>query len=622
MSGKRVLAVYAALLLGFMVVLCRLYLLAQHPAYAARAAAQSTVTLQLPARRGSFYDAQGQLLTGLEERWQVVCFPGQGNYDRLYACTDAAGQALLYRSRSRAAPFLLEVNCDPARLGLTGYPTARRYAAVPLCQHLLGYLDGTGHGAAGLEKALDAVLSGTGEHSSLVCAVTAQGTLRTGETPKLLQADSGALGVQLTISRPVQRAAEAVAANTMTNGCILVLDTATAAVRASVSVPGYDPEHLADSLQAENSPFLNRALQCYAVGSVFKPVLAAAALEADLQSVFECTGAVVVDGQIFRCAGGVPHGQVDLAAALEKSCNGYFIRLGQQLGAESLLDAAKAFGFGRSLPLAEGLAAEAGQLPAPQELTQSGQLANFSFGQGSLLATPMQVAALFNTLAADGVYRAPYVLQATLDETTGQPVETLSHPRGRRVIPAQSAALLRAMLVQVVQQGTAQDAAGLSGGAGGKTGTAQTGQFTPEGTERCNLWFAGFWPAEKPRYTVVVLQDGAVHTAYSGEPSLHRCALRWKRRDKCADSACNFGFVMLLYSCVFAWISVFTNKRSVTIHVCYRNCWRCHSAGGFAGHRFPHPHAAHPRSGSVRCHQRQRGRCQQCTSDPGGSDAG
>ena len=128
----------------------------------------------------------------------------------------------------------------------------------------------------------------------------------------------------------------------------------------------------------------------------------------------------------------------------------------------------------------------------------------------------MQVAALFNTFAADGVYRAPYVLQATLDETTGQPVENLSHPRGRRVIPAQRAALLRTMLVQVVQQGTAQDAAGLSGGAGGKTGTAQTGQFTPEGAERCNLWFAGFCPAEKPRYTIVVLQDGAIHTAYSG----------------------------------------------------------------------------------------------------------
>lgn len=526
MSGKRVLAVYAALLLGFAVVLCRLYLLALHPAYAARAAAQSTVTLQLPARRGNFYDAQGQLLTGLEERWQVVCFPGQGNYDRLYACTDAAGQALLYRSRSRAAPFLLEVSCDPARLGLTGYPAARRYAAVPLCQHLLGYLDSTGHGAAGLEKALDAVLSGTGENSSLVCAVTAQGTLRTGEAPRLLQADSGALGVQLAISRPVQRAVEAVAASTITNGCILVLDTATAAVRASVSVPCYDPENLADSLQAENSPFLNRALQSYAVGSVFKPVLAAAALEAGLQPVFECTGAVVVDGQIFRCAGGVPHGQVDLAAALEKSCNGYFIRLGQKLGAETLLQMSRQLGFGQEVPVAGALHADAGKLPSAGELAQSGQLANFSFGQGGLLASPVQIAAMMNTIASGGVYRTPFFVCGSVDETDGTPLETLAHPQSRRVMSAENVALLRKMLQQVVEEGTAQDAAWLEEGAGGKTGTAQTGQFTPDGTERKNLWFAGFYPAQQPRYTIVVLQDGQVSTEHSSAAIFARlCAM-------------------------------------------------------------------------------------------------
>ena len=515
MSGKRVLAVYAALLLGFAVVLCRLYLLALHPAYAARAAAQSTVTLQLPARRGNFYDAQGRLLTGLEERWQVVCFPGQGNYDRLYACTDAAGQALLYRSRSRAAPFLLEVSCDPARLGLTGYPTARRYAAVPLCQHLLGYLDSTGHGAAGLEKALDAVLSGTGENSSLVCAVTAQGTLRTGETARLLQADSGALGVQLTISRPVQRAVEAVAASTMTSGCILVLDTATAAVRASVSVPCYDPEHLADSLQAENSPFLNRALQSYAVGSVFKPVLAAAALEAGLSPEYECTGAVVVDGQIFRCAGGVPHGTVNLAEALEKSCNGYFVRLGQQLSAEMLLQTAEAFGFGRQIAVAGRLYADSGNLPTAQELAQSGQLANFSFGQGSFLASPVQVAAMMNAIACGGVYRTPFFVEGTVDETQAAVSEAFSQPQGKRILSEKTADALREMLEQVVAEGTAQDAAGLEEGAGGKTGTAQTGQFTPEGVERKNLWFAGFYPAQKPKYTIVVLQDGQTDPAYS-----------------------------------------------------------------------------------------------------------
>ena len=363
MSGKRVLALYAAVLLGFAVVLCRLYFLAENHTYAARAEAQSTVRLSLPARRGSFYDHSGLLLTGLETRYLALCFPGENNYTRLYAFTDSAGQALLYRNRNRSAPFLLEVDRDLSGRGIRCFATARRCAEVPLCQHLIGYLDAEGRGIAGLEKALDSQLAGTKEHDTLVCAVTAQGRLRAGETPQLTRQDSSAVGVQLTISRPVQRAAEAVAADTMTSGCILVLDTATAAVRASVSVPGYDPDDLAASLDAPDSPFLNRALESYAVGSVFKPVLAAAALEQGILPECECTGAVVVDGQIFRCAGGVPHGTVDLTAALEKSCNGYFIRLGQQLGAETLLQMSRQLGFGQEVPVAGALHADAGKLP-------------------------------------------------------------------------------------------------------------------------------------------------------------------------------------------------------------------------------------------------------------------
>ena len=282
MSGRRVLALYAALLFGFAGVLCRLFYLASRTDYAARAAAQSTVTLELPARRGGFYDCRGLPLTGLEKRWLALCFPGQENYTRLYACTDTAGQELLYRSRSRAAPFLVEVDRDMTALGIPCYAASRRYAAAPLCPQLLGYLDGEGHGAAGLEKALDALLTGSGARDTLLCPVTAQGTLRTGEQVQHLQADSGAVGVRLTLSRSVQRAAEAVAAQTMTTGCILVLDVRTAALRACVSVPGFDPADPAASLEAPDSPFLNRALQAYAVGSVFKPVLAAAALEAGL----------------------------------------------------------------------------------------------------------------------------------------------------------------------------------------------------------------------------------------------------------------------------------------------------------------------------------------------------
>ena len=180
MSGKRVLALYAAVLLGFAVVLCRLYFLAENHTYAARAEAQSTVRLSLPARRGSFYDHSGLLLTGLETRYLALCFPGENNYTRLYAFTDSAGQALLYRNRNRSAPFLLEVDRDLSGRGIRCFATARRCSEVPLCQHLIGYLDAEGRGTAGLEKALDSQLAGTKEHDTLVCAVTAQGRLRAG----------------------------------------------------------------------------------------------------------------------------------------------------------------------------------------------------------------------------------------------------------------------------------------------------------------------------------------------------------------------------------------------------------------------------------------------------------
>lgn len=515
MSGKRVLALYAAILFSFAVILCRLYFLAQNQTYAARAKAQSAVRLVLPARRGNFYDHTGALLTGLETQYLALCFPGENSYSRLYAYTDEDGQALLYQNRNRSMPFLLNVERDLYWQGVSCYPFARRYASAPLCQQLIGYLDGEGHGAAGLEKALDKLLTGTGEHDVLLCAVTAQGQLRAGETPQYLRQDSKAVGVQLTISRQMQRAAEAVAAETMTSGCILVLDTASAAVRASVSMPGYDPDNLAASLDAPDSPFLNRVLECYTVGSVFKPVLAAAALEAGLAPEYDCNGAVVVDGQIFRCAGGVPHGEVDLSAALAKSCNGYFIRLGQQLGAQALLQQAQALGFGRSIGLAEGLTAQSGALPGAEELAQSGQLANFSFGQGSLLATPLQVAAMMNTIANGGVYRVPCLLDCALDETSGEELSAFARPQAERVLTEQTAAALRTMLEQTVAEGTAQDASGLPGGAAGKTGTAQTGQFTAEGKERMNLWFAGFYPAEDPQYTIVVLQDGQTQAAVS-----------------------------------------------------------------------------------------------------------
>ena len=512
MSGRRVLALYALLVGCFAAVVCRLYWLCSHADYAARAAAQSVVTLALPARRGNFYDCEGHLLTGFGTKWTALCVPGGGNYTRLFSCTDAAGQALLYQKRNAASPFLLTVDRDVSPLGISCWPVAVRYAAAPLAVQLIGYVDGDGRGAAGLEAAFDAALSGTGEGDTLTCLVNAQGRLRS--EPEPAHTDSGAVGVQLTLSRPVQRAAEAVAGRMMTTGCIVVLDAANAEVRACVSVPGYDPADPAASLNAADSPMLNRAFQSYAVGSVFKPVLAAAALEAgETGLVYTCPGWCEVDGQVFRCAGGIPHGEVDLAAALEKSCNGYFIRLGQVLGAEQVRALAERVGFGRAVELTDRFRTAAGILPTAESLTSSGAYANFCFGQGELLATPVQVAGMLNALVT-GTWRTPLFLRNTLDEATGEPLETLAHRRAEPVVSEQMAQTLCGLLAGVVANGTGREAALPETTAAGKTGTAQTGQFRA-GKELKNSWFAGVFPAEQPRYTIVVLQDAQTEPAHS-----------------------------------------------------------------------------------------------------------
>ena len=337
-------------------------------------------------------------------------------------------------------------------------------------------------------------------------------------------ADSGAVGVQLTLSREIQQTAEAVANETMQSGCILVLDTANAKVRACVSRPGYDPENISASLNAPDSPLLERAFQCYAVGSVFKPVVAAAALEAGESGfVYTCPGWCTVDGRIFRCAGGIPHGEVNLVGALEKSCNGYFIRLGQALGADAVRAMAEQLGFGQAIPLTDALHTAAGVLPEREALASSGAYANFCFGQGELLASPLQVAAMMNTIACGGICRTPLLLETTLDETTGAPLTALSHVRSRRVLTKRTAAALQALLAGVVAGGTGHEAALPGQTAAGKTGTAQTGQFSG-GTELKNYWFAGFAPAEHPRYTIVVLQDTQAEPAFSSAAIFARVA--------------------------------------------------------------------------------------------------
>ena len=130
---------------------------------------------------------------------------------------------------------------------------------------------------------------------------------------------------------------------------------------------------------------------------------------------------------------------------------------------------------------------------------------------------------MMNTIACGGICRTPLLLETTLDETTGTPLTALSHVRSRRVLTKRTAAALQALLAGVVAGGTGHEAALPGQTAAGKTGTAQTGQFSG-GTELKNYWFAGFVPAEQPRYTIVVLQDTQAEPVFSSAAIFARVA--------------------------------------------------------------------------------------------------
>lgn len=526
MSIRRLSGLCGILIILTGIVLCRVLWVGTDILYAANAGAQSAQVTELPRERGNFFDRDGQLLTGRIPEWYALCIPGDISYAALFPYVSYAEQTDLYEKRNTTQPFLIEVSQDLRSAGIPTYESAQRYLSTPIAVHLLGYLDGEGNGVSGLEYAYDDILSQSGDAAVVSCLTSAQGMLLSGDAPTVeVQTRGNGQGVALTLDADIQRMCEGIAALTMTRGCIVVMDTQTGEILASVSVPEYDPENVAKSIRANDTSLINRVGNTFSAGSVFKVVLAAAAYENGLDwFTHDCTGSVEIAGQVYRCAQGKAHGTVNLRGALQQSCNCYFVELGQRLGGQVILSEAEKLGFGTPCAIAPGLKSSAGVLPDVQALENLGQLALFSFGQGSLTATPLQVTSMMNTVANGGIYYSPRFVYGIVDDTMAL-TDPLLVPESKTVLDPDTARILRDMLESVVSEGIGREAAPQEEMAGGKTGTAQTGQFTKEGEELLNYWFSGFYPADSPRYTITVLQDAML------EPQISSAAIFAKVAD-------------------------------------------------------------------------------------------
>jgi penicillin-binding protein 2 len=495
------------------------------PAQSARAGASVTVDRS----RGAIYDRNGRRLVQADRLAYVAAKPTPAASLALRGALSQARWLAVEERMARGSLVALPVEgpvppCGDLQL-LDIYP---RYGARQRAAHVVGYLDGqSGAGVSGIEKAFDDLLGRAAGQISVRMAADVDGRGLAGAALEILDENyHSRAGVRLTLDARVQAIVEeAMELGGVEQGAAVVMDCATGEILALASAPAFDPGDLAPSLHDPREPFFNRALGAYPVGSIFKCFVAAAALEQRISAStrFTCEGELDVGGQVFRCGNGQTHGSLDMPQALAQSCNLYFIQLGQRLLQQPLLDLMRLFGFGEPAALARGIVCAGGNLPAPGELALPGELANFAFGQGKLLGAPLQICAATACLANGGVYHSPTLVQATVDEN-GAAAPWFQDTETRQVISPAIAAQLRAMMALTVEEGTGRSARPETGGAGGKTATAQTGRYGPGGAEILQTGFTGFFPAENPRYAVTVFRQNGVSGASDCGPVFKRIA--------------------------------------------------------------------------------------------------
>ncbi len=466
---------------------------------------QSQRTLTLGTTRGKIYDRNTDLLVDTESKKIAAVTPAIGSADYLKGYFS---QDTLYEKIEKGFPFTAEVKSEINNEFIRTFSVPLRYSGEGLATHLIGYLNSDGtDGVSGLEKSYNNYLKQNGGKLSVSFDVDAKGRVLAG-LDKYINDDNfnSSAGLVLTLDRRIQKIVEEELENSsIKSGCAIVMHVNNGEILAIASVPDYDANDVASYLTAENSPFINKALQSYSVGSVFKPLIAAAAIESgyDTESEYECTGSVEIGDRTFGCYNHKVHGKVNMETALQNSCNTYFINLIMNTDIDYILELCNILGLGTEDEIADGISASEGLLPSADSLQQKGNLANFAFGQGELMLSPVQMAKVYHLLAT-GKYITPTAILGYADKNGAVTEKGTGVPQ--KILRDETVTLLRSMLLSVTEKGNATNAKSDKVALAGKTGTAQSGIFE-NGKEICRTWFAGFFPAKNPHYIVVVLNE-------------------------------------------------------------------------------------------------------------------
>lgn len=405
--------------------------------------------------------------------------------------------------------------------GIVAAPVIRRYREDGFLSHLIGYCSGgqNQEGITGLEKQFDNILRQNSTSHELTSVLDARGIAIQGLMFKLRNEQERYRGaLVLTIDKRIQEIVEQAINEQVKTGSVVVMDVNSREILAMASRPAFNPYEVDQIIKHdENGSLNNRALMPYYPGSIFKILVTAAALEEKMVSpeeYFTCEGSYIFNEEVsIPCLREKGHGEINFSDAFALSCNPTFIETGLRLKRAGLLEYAARFHLTDENLLGYGNY-KAGSYITIENADPA--IGNACLGQEGVMLTPLQICNMVATVADNGRYAPPILVRYTIDREGNKQMLTL--PTKKQVIAPKTAQILQQLMEKVVKEGTGKTASLNEVSVAGKTATSQTGNYDSNGDEILNTWFTGFFPADNPRWAIVVLVEGGKSGAENAAP--------------------------------------------------------------------------------------------------------
>lgn len=535
---------------------------------------ESAVDLQLAdttvsAKRGTIYDANGNVLAESASVWQVVMSPVNFKNDKQRQAA-AKGLSEIFdleyndvlddtKQQSHYVVVKRRIESDEREKVLELIDTLKKdykcqgviqllddykryYPKNSLASSVIGFTGSDDQGLEGIEYEYDSYLSGT--PGRIITAQNARGTDMPFRYEQNVESEDGN-NVYLTIDETIQSICEKYMQkgvednNVLNKGVCIAMDVNTGAILAMVTTDGYDlnnPYELSakDKKKIKSTPkkkqaeaesaalsnmWRNKAVaDTYMPGSVFKMCVASAALEENLvneKTSFTCTGSISVEGETIHCSNIAGHGTQNFVEVISNSCNPAFIQIGQMLGAGKFRQYYQGFGFSDKTGI--DLPGEAEDSFWKEGKMGGVDLAVASFGQNFSI-TPIQMITACAAVSNGGYVVQPHVVSKITD-SKGNVIKTVDKKIKRQVISDDTSKKMNEYLeYNTERQGAA---AGYISGykVAGKTGTTEkrgVTKFESSFSEDYISSFCGYAPADDPQIAMLVFFDTPDGDAYYG----------------------------------------------------------------------------------------------------------